>query len=159
RPYRRAPVCVSVKRDFAEAEGVKHCDGASTHGEDIAKNTANARRGALEGFDVARVVMGFDFERGDEAVTDVDYAGVFAGALHHESAACGETLEMDFARFVGGVFAPHHREDAELGDVGIAPKDLPDARVFLGGHAVLSGDFGGDRDFGGGGGHGFVHEL
>src|SRR5260370_640030 len=68
--------------DFAEAKGVEDGYGAGAHGEDVAEDAADAGGGALEGFDVAGVIVGFDFEGGDEAVTDVDYASVFAGTLH-----------------------------------------------------------------------------
>src|SRR5262249_7114112 len=117
--------------DFAEAERVEHGDRASTHGENVAQDAADTGRRALEGFDGGGVVVGLDLESGDEAVTDIDYPGVFAGPLYDEFAACGQSLEMDFARFVGAVLAPHHGEDAEFGDIGIAAKDLLDARVFF----------------------------
>ena len=61
---------------------------------------------------------------------------------------------MDAAGFVGAVLAPHHAEDAEFGDVGIAAENFLDARVFFGGEAVFGGDFGRDFDFDLGGGHG-----
>jgi hypothetical protein len=67
--------------DFAEAEGIEDRDGARAHGEDVAEDAANAGGGSLEGFDVAGMIVGFDFERGDEAIADVDDAGIFAGAL------------------------------------------------------------------------------
>jgi len=60
---------------------------------------------------------------------------------------------MDFARFVGAVLAPHHAEDAQLGDVWLAPEDLLYARVFFGGEAVFGGDFRRYSDFGASGSH------
>jgi len=97
--------------------------------------------------------VGFDFEGGDEAVADVDDAGIFTGALDDELAASGQALEMDFAGFVGAVLAPHDGEDAEFGDVGIAAENFLDAGVLAGGNAVFGGDGGSDFDFGGCGGH------
>ena len=47
---------------------------------------------------------------------------------------------MDARGFVGAVLAPHHAEDAEFGEVRIAAEDFLDARVFVGGEAVLGGD-------------------
>ena len=46
------------------------------------------------------------------------------------------------------MLGPHHREDAELGEVGLAAQGVEDALIFLGGKAVLGDDFGGDRGFG-----------
>src|ERR1700742_592340 len=40
---------------------------------------------------------------------------------------------------------PHHREDAELGEVGCAAHDLHRARIFLGAEAELGGE--GRADF------------
>src|SRR5882762_80150 len=94
------------------------------------------------------MVVRFDFEGGDEAVTNVDDAGVFARALHDELAARGQALQVNFARFIGAVLAPHHTEDAQLGDVRLAAEDLLHAGVFLGGEAVFGGDFRRYSDFG-----------
>src|SRR5438270_831063 len=54
---------------------------------------------------------------------------------------------MHFAGFVGAVLAPHHTEDAQLGNVWLAPEDLFDARVFFTRQAVLRRDFGRYLDF------------
>ena len=43
---------------------------------------------------------------------------------------------------------PHHREDAELGQVRLAAQRVEDALIFLGGKAVLGDDFRRDRGFG-----------
>ncbi len=99
------------------------------------------------------MIVRFDFEGGDEAVANVHNAGVFTGALHNEFAARGQALQVDFARFVGAVLAPHHAENAEFGDVGIAAEDLLDARVFLARYAVFGGDLGSDSNFRASGGH------
>ena len=42
------------------------------------------------------------------------------------------------------MLAPHHREDAELGEVRLASEDALDARVFLRREAVLGDQFGRD---------------
>ncbi len=98
--------------DLAESQGIQNSDRARAHGENVAQDAADAGRRTLEGFDVAGMIVRFDFESGDEAVADVDDAGVFAGALHDELAARGQALQVNFARFVGAVLAPHHAEDA-----------------------------------------------
>src|SRR6185437_10536763 len=52
--------------------------------------------------------------------------------------------QMNAGRFVGAVLAPHHREDAELDEVGLAVQEPLDAAIFLVGEAVLADDFGRD---------------
>src|SRR5690242_11019674 len=44
------------------------------------------------------------------------------------------------------MLAPHHREDAELGQVRLAPENGDGAGVLLGCQAVLGDDVGGDGD-------------
>ncbi len=83
-----------------------------------------------------------------ETVADVHNAGVFARSLDHMRAARGKAFQVRAAGFVGAVFAPHHAEDAEFSDVGVAAEDLLNAGEFVGGEAVLCGDLGGDFDFG-----------
>ena len=97
--------------------------------------------------------MRFNFESSDQAVADVNDARVFARALHNELAARRQALQVNFARLVGAVLAPHHAEDAQLGDVWLAAEDLLDAGVFVGGEAVLRGDFRRYSDFGASGSH------
>ena len=46
------------------------------------------------------------------------------------------------------MLAPHHREDAELGEVGRAAEDRHRARIFLGAEAVFGGKRGADRSLG-----------
>ncbi len=134
RPY------TTLFRDRAETEGIEHSNRPRAHGENVAKDAANAGGRSLEGLDKTRMIVRFDFEGGDEAVADVHDARVFAGPLHDELAARGQALEVHFARFVGAVLAPHHAKDAELGDVRITPKDFSDTRVFFGSEAVFGGD-------------------
>jgi hypothetical protein len=97
--------------------------------------------------------MRFDFEGGHEAVANVHDAGVLSRTLHHELAARGQPLQMDLAGLIGAVLAPHHAENAQLGNVRVAAKDLLDARVFLARYAMFGGDFGSNANFGAGGGH------
>jgi hypothetical protein len=66
---------------------------------------------------------------------------------------------VDLAGFVGAVLAPHHGEDAELGDVGIAAEDFLDAGIFVAGDTVFGGDFGSDFYFDLGDGHCLDEDL
>ena len=84
---------------------------------------------------------------------DVHDTGVFARSLNYELAARGQALQVHFARFIGTVFAPHHAENTEFSDVGIAAENLLDARVLVARNAVFGGDFRSHFDFGANGSH------
>src|SRR5580765_5829136 len=140
--------CAFSRSDLAEAKRIEYGDGTRAHGEDVAQNSADARRSALKRFDVARMIVRFYFERGDEPIADVHNAGVFARTLHHEFAARGQALQVHFARLIGAVLAPHHTENTEFGDVGVAAENLLDARVLVARNAVFGGDFRSHFDFG-----------
>src|SRR6266852_9849053 len=99
------------------------------------------------------MIVRFDLEGGNEAVADVHDACVFSRALHDKLAARGQPLQVDLARFVGAVLAPHHAEDAQFGDVWVAAKDFFHAGVFFGGEAVLGGDLRSDSNLSASGGH------
>src|SRR6266404_2936244 len=88
---------ILARGDLAETQRVQHGDGPRAHGENVAKNTPDSRGCALKRFHVTRMIVRFDLERGDEAVSDVHDAGVFAGALHDEFAARWQTLQVNFA--------------------------------------------------------------
>ncbi len=94
------------------------------------------------------MIVRLHLERGGEAVADVHDARIFAGPLQDLRPARRQAAQMHLARFVGAVLAPHHAEDAKLGEVRIAAKNFLDARVFLGGEAVLGRQFQCDFNFG-----------
>ncbi len=48
---------------------------------------------------------------------------------------------MNAAGFVGAMLAPHHAENAQLGEIGLAAENFLDARVFFGREAVLGDEF------------------
>jgi len=52
-----------------------------------------------------------------------------------------ELAQVHLARLVRAVLAPHHREDAELHQVGLAPHRRQDVLVFLGAEAMGFDDF------------------
>jgi hypothetical protein len=62
----------------AEAQGVQQSDRPRAHREDVAHDAAHARRRALVGLDVGRVVVALHLEDDCLAVVDVDDAGVLA---------------------------------------------------------------------------------
>ncbi len=135
------------RSDRSEAQRIQNCDGPRAHGENIAQNTANAGRRPLKGFYKTGVIVGFDFERSNQTVADIDNTGVFARALNHLLAANWQPFQVNLAGFIGAVFAPHHAENPQLRDVRVAAQDLLDTRVFRSGKAVLRGDFRRDSYF------------
>ena len=78
--------CADV-RDGPEAQRIEHRDGPRAHGENIAQNAADAGGRALKRLDEAGMIVRFDFEGRDQAIADIDDAGIFSRALHHQFAA------------------------------------------------------------------------
>src|SRR5579859_332462 len=118
-------------------------DGQRTraHGKDIAQNPADAGGGALERLDERRMIVRLDLESAHPAIANVDNPGVFSRPLHHQPAARRQALEMHARGLVGAMLAPHHAEDAQLGDGGRAPQVLEDLLVLLIRDAMLADDF------------------
>src|SRR3546814_2340840 len=84
----------------AETQRVEVGDRARAHGEDVAQYAADPGRRALIGFDIRRVVVAFHLEDGGEllaarAGTDVDHAGIFAGAADHPRRLGRQRLEVE----------------------------------------------------------------
>ena len=114
-----------------EADGVEHRDRSCAHGENVAQNAADAGGRALEGLDEAGVVMRFDLEGDGLAfafgvLADIDDAGVFPGTDQHARALCGQLPQVQAGALVGAVLAPHDREDADFGWIGLAAEDGAD---------------------------------
>ncbi len=128
----------------AETQRVEVGDRASAHREDVAQDAADAGRRTLIRLDIGRVVVALHLEDRRLAVADVDHAGILAGAADHLRAGGGELLQMGAARFVRAMLGPHHREDAELGEIGLAAHRDEHALIFFGGQPVLGDDLGGD---------------
>ena len=78
------------------------------------------------------------------AGADVDHAGILARARITQGACGRQLLQVDARALVGAMLGPHHREDAELGQVRLAPERVQDALIFLGAEAVLGDDLGRD---------------
>ena len=79
----------------AEAQRVHVRDRPRTHREHVAQNAADARRCTLIRLDVARVVVRLHLEDRGLPVTDVDYAGIFAGAANDLRPGRGKFLQVD----------------------------------------------------------------
>ena len=136
----------------AETQRVEVGDRPGAHGEDVAQDAADAGRGALVGLDVGRVVVAFHLEDDGLPIADVDDAGVLAGTADHPGRLGGQLAQPLLRRLVGAVLAPHHREDAEFGDVGLAAEHVEDLSILVSRQAVLRDHVGGNV-----GGEGPVH--
>ena len=90
------------------------------------------------------MIVRLDLEGAGPAVADVDDAGVLARPLHHAAAVRRQALQVHARRFVGAVLAPHHAEDAQLGEGRLAAQRLQDALVFFRREAVFPDEFGSD---------------
>src|SRR5439155_16067057 len=88
--------------------------GPGAHGEDVAKDPADARRGALVRLHRARVVVRFDLERDGEPVTDRDDAGILARPRDDAFAGGRQRPQERLRALVRAVLAPHHAEHREL---------------------------------------------
>ena len=103
----------------AEAQRIQVGDRPRAHGEDVAQDAADARRRALIGLDVGRVVVALHLEDRRVAVADVDHAGILARSADHPRRLGRQLLQVDARALVAAMLRPHDREDAEL-DAGSA---------------------------------------
>ena len=133
-PHRR-------RLEAAETQRVHAGDWPGAHGENVADDAAHAGRRPLKRLDRAGVIVRLDLERHAEPVAHVDYAGVFlAGGDDDLGRPGGEGLEQGPGVLVGAMLAPHHGENAQLGEVRLAAENLEDAFVFLRSDAVFLDD-------------------
>jgi hypothetical protein len=65
----------------------------------------------------------FNLEGYGKTVTDIDDARVLARPLKNGGPFRGQTLQVDARALVAAVLGPHHAEDAEFGDGGLALQD------------------------------------
>ncbi|VXC43279.1 hypothetical protein SPHINGO8AM_130159 [Sphingomonas sp. 8AM] len=128
----------------AEAQGVEIGDRPRAHREHVAQDAADPGRRALIGFDVRGVVVALHLEDRGLPVADIDHAGILAGAADDLWALGRQLLQMDAARLVAAMLGPHHREDAEFNQIGLAAERVEDTVIFLGGQAVVGDDLGRD---------------
>ena len=123
-----------------EAQRVHDRHGTRAHRDDVAHDAADAGGRALVGLDVGRVVVRLDLEGDRPALADVDDAGVLADA-DEQGVGLGllvaELLEVDLARLVGAVLAPHDAVHRELAAGGPTTEDLADLGVLVGLEAQL----------------------
>ena len=128
----------------AESERVHVGDRARAHGEHVAHDAADAGRRALIGLDVRRVVVALHLEDRRLSVADIDHAGILARTLDHLRAFGRQLLQPHSRGFVGAVLGPHHREDAELGQLRLAAERGQQQLVFIRTEPVLGHQLGRD---------------
>src|ERR1700690_4436655 len=133
-------------RRLAEAQRVHHCDRPRAHREDVAHDTADARRRALIGLYEARMVVRFHLEDAGIAVSDVYHAGILARSLQHPRRFGWQLAQMDSCRLVGAMLTPHHAEDAEFDKARLAVQQALDAAILLLGQSVFGDQY--RRDLG-----------
>ena len=128
-PFEQPPRPGRVERP--EAQRIHERDRPRAHREDVADDAADAGRGALIRLDERRMVVRLDLEDGREALADVDRARVLAGPLEHLRSLGRQRPQMHPRALVAAVLGPHHREDAELGEVRLAAEERDDALVLV----------------------------
>ena len=131
-----------------EAKRVHRRDRTRAHREDVPQDAAHASRRTLIGFDVGRVVVAFHFEDQRLAVADINDARILARAADHLRAFGRQGTQPFLRRFVGTVFVPHGRKDAQFGKGGFAPDDIQNTLIFFGVDAVAGNQVLGDGWFG-----------
>jgi hypothetical protein len=115
----------------AEAQRIQQRDGPGAHGEHVPQDAAHARRRALLGLDVRRMVVALHLEHDDPAVADVDHAGVLARAEDDVRPRRRQPAQMHAAGLVRAVLAPQHAEYAQLGPGRRASERALDAGVLV----------------------------
>ena len=103
-----------LEAGLAEAQAVEEGDRAGAHRDDVAEDSADARRRALEGLDRGRMVVALDLEGDRLALAEVDDARVLARPLQDSRALRGEALEQERRVLVAAVLRPEEREDGQL---------------------------------------------
>ena len=93
------------------------------------------------------MIVRLDLEGAGPAIADVDDAGVLARPLHHAAAVRRKPLQVHSRRLVGAVLAPHHAEDAQLGERRLAPERLQNAVVFFWRDSMVAEHFWSDGGF------------
>ena len=90
-----------------KAQRVHGSDGAGTHGEHIAQDSAHTRACTLKGFDEAGVIVAFHLEDDGLAVTEVYHACIFTRPLDHARAFGRQGFQPFLGGFIRAMLVPH----------------------------------------------------
>jgi len=75
--------------------------------------------------------VGLDLEDRSQAFADVNRTGVLARTLQNLRAVRRKRSQMNTRTLVTAVLGPHHREDAQLGQIRLTPHEGDDAVIFV----------------------------
>src|SRR5262249_12227910 len=136
--FEQTPGSRRVER--SKAQRVQERDGPRAHREDVPDDAADAGGRALVRLDERRVIVRLDLEDGGTPFADVDRARVLARTLQHLRTLRGQRLQVHARALVAAVLRPHHRKNAELGQVRLTAEERQYALVFVGLEAVTFED-------------------
>jgi hypothetical protein len=106
----------------AEAQRVHKGDRPRSHRKDVAHDAAHAGCGSVVGLDERGVVVRFDLPGDGNAGGNLDDARSLAGADEDVGTFVREVLEVDAARLIRAVLAPHDREHRQFHEGRRAPE-------------------------------------
>ena len=78
----------------AETQRIQCCNRPCAHCEHIAQNTTDTGSRTLIGFDIGWMVVALHFEDASQAITNINHAGIFAGALNDPRRFGWQALQM-----------------------------------------------------------------
>ena len=130
----------SSQRFFGSSSGPKlsgsiERDRPGAHREYVADDPSHSRRGTLVRLHRRRVVMALDADGGGDAVSDVDYTGILAGADQYSGTLGRKPAKVNPRGLVRAVLAPHDRHHCELEGVGATTENLDEVVEFTVGEA------------------------
>ena len=117
----------------AETQCIQQRDRASSHGEDVPQDAADAGGGTLEGLHSRGVVVAFNLESQAMAFPQVDHTGIFTRTHQNSGTFRWKPPQQRPGVAIAAVFGPHHPEHPQLGTVGLPskpPTDLLPIRRF-----------------------------
>ncbi len=91
---------VSVVETFAVTETVEIRDWTSAHAKNVAQNSTDTCCRTLIRFNVARVIVALHFEGQSNTLRNLDYSGVFTGALQNPRFICVKAGEVNARGFI-----------------------------------------------------------
>ena len=119
---------VETRVAVREAQPVEQGDRSRAHRDDVAEDSADTGRSALERLDRRRVVVALDLEADGLAVAEIEHSRILTWALQDAFTRRGQSLQQEGRVLVAAVLRPEEREDRQLEVVRLALEQLDDAR-------------------------------
>ena len=129
------------RHDRPEAQRIHHSQRPRAHSKDVAQNATNPRRRPLIGLNVTGVIVALDLEGAGPTVAHVDDASILTRPLHHAIAFRGQPLQVNTARLIRAVLAPHHAVNSQFRQRWNASQRRKNALVLVRSDAVLCKEF------------------